>query len=86
MIMTELLISGVFFALMALCALWRVWKGPNAADRQVAADSADSLLCCAMILFSIYSGRGIYLDIALIGALMGIIDTILVGRYLERRL
>ncbi len=39
-----------------------------------------------MILFSVYSGRGIYLDIALIGALMGIIDTMLVGRYLERRL
>ncbi len=33
MIMTELLVFGVFFALMALCALWRVWKGPNAADR-----------------------------------------------------
>ena len=86
MSMLELLVFGVFFALLALCALWRVLKGPGAADRQVAADSADSLLCCAMILFSIYSGRGIYLDIALVGALLGIIDTMLVGRYLEGRL
>ena len=40
----------------------------------------------AMILFAIFSGRGIYLDIALVGALFGIVDTMLVGRYLEGRL
>ena len=37
-----------------------------------------------MILFSLYSGRGVYLDIALLAALFGIVDTILVGRYLEK--
>lgn len=86
MSMLELVVFGAFFALLALCSLYRVAKGPTAADRMVAGDSADSLLCCAMILFSMYSGRGIYLDIALIGALLGIIDTLLVGRYLEGRL
>ena len=84
--MIELLIAAVFFALLALVTCYRVAKGPNAADRMVAADAADDLLCCAMILFSMYSGRGIYLDIALVGALLGIIDTMLVGRYLEGRL
>ena len=84
--MTELLIFGIFFAVMAVCLLWRVAKGPTAADRIVAADGADNLLCCAMILFAMFSGRGIYLDIALVGALFGIIDTMLVGRYLEGRL
>ena len=84
--MTELLIFGIFFAVMAVCLLWRVAKGPTAADRIVAADGADNLLCCAMILFAVFSGRGIYLDIALVGALFGIIDTMLVGRYLEGRL
>ena len=84
--MTELLIFAVFFAVMALACTWRIKKGPSAADRVVAADSADSLLCCALILFAMFSGRGIYLDIAIVGALFGIIDTMLVGRYLERRL
>ena len=84
--MIELLIFGIFFAVMAVCLLVRVAKGPTAADRIVAADSADSLLCCAMILFAMFSGRGIYLDIALVGALFGIVDTMLVGRYLEGRL
>ena len=39
----------------------------------------------AMILYSLYSGRGIYLDIAVICAMLGIVDTMLVGRYLEKR-
>ena len=39
----------------------------------------------AMMLFSLYSGRGIYLDIAIITAMLGIINTMLVGRYLDRR-
>ena len=84
--MTELLIFGIFFAAMAVCLLWRVAKGPSAADRMVAADGADNLLCCAMILFAIFSGRGIYLDIALVLALLGFVGTVFVGRYIERRL
>ena len=82
----DLIIGAAFFALLALIAVYRIAKGPGAADRMVAADAADDLMCCAMILFSVYSGRGIYLDIALIGAILGIIDTLLVGRYLEGRL
>ena len=81
--MTELMIFAVFFALLAAMCMFRLLKGPTAADRMVAADNTDILLCCAMILFSLYSGRGVYLDIALICAMFGIIDTIAVGRYLE---
>ena len=84
--MIELIIFAVFFGLMALTLVYRLAKGPTTADRMVAADACDDLLCCALILFSMYSGRGIYLDIALVGALLGIIDTMLVGRYLEGRL
>lgn len=84
--MLELLIFAVYFVVLALVSLWRVAKGPSAADRMVAGDAADVLVCCAMILFSIFSGRGIYLDIALVGAILGVLDTMLVGRYLERRL
>ena len=83
--MTDLLIFAIFFALCAALCVVRLAKGPTAADRMVAADSADILLCCAMILFSLYSGRGVYLDIAIISALFGIIDTIAVGRYLDKK-
>ena len=78
--MIELLIGAIFFALMALSLVFRVAKGPSAADRMVAGDACDNLLCCAMILFSMYTGRGIYLNIALIGAFLVIIDTMFVVR------
>ena len=83
--MTELLIFAIFFALLAALTVYRLAKGPTAADRMVAGDSADILICCAMILFSLFSGRGVYLDIAIICALFGIIDTIAVGRYLDKK-
>ncbi len=82
--MSDMLIFAIFFAALAIISLYRVAKGPSAADRQVAVDSADILITCALVLFSIYSGRGVYLDIAVISALLGIIDTMLVGRYLEK--
>ena len=83
--MTDLLVFAVLFAFLAIVCVYRLVKGPTAADRMVAGDHADILLCCAMILFSLFSGRGVYLDIALICALFGIIDTIAVGRYLDRK-
>ena len=81
--MMELLVFSAAYAFLAAISLYRLAKGPSAADRMVAGDSMDVLVCCAMILYSLYSGRGIYLDIAIICALFGIVDTMLVGRYLE---
>ncbi len=84
MMKTDLIVFAVLFAgLAAVCLIRRV-KGPTSADRMVAADAADILICCAMVLFAMYSGRGIYLDIAIIGAMLGIVDTMLVGRFLEK--
>ena len=85
--MIELLIFAVAYAfLAALNALnfYRLMKGPTPADRMVAGDSMDVLVCCAMVLYSLFSGRGIYLDIAIICAMLGIVDTMLVARYLEK--
>ena len=81
--MIDLLIFSLLFALFAALNFYRLFKGPNAADRMVAGDSMDILVSCAMVLFALYSGRGIYLDIAIISAMLGIIDTMLVGRYLD---
>ena len=86
MTMLELLVCAVALGLMGSITLYRLAKGPTAADRAVAADSADILITCAMVLFSLYSGRGVYLDVAIISAMLGILDTMLVGRYLEGRL
>ena len=75
--MTELMIFAVVYALLAAVNFYRLIKGPTAAD------TMDILIACAMVLFSVWSGRGIYLDIAIITAMLGILNTMLVGRYLD---
>ena len=82
--MIELLVFAVAYAFLAALNFYRLTKGPTAADRIVAGDSIDIIVTCALVLFSLYSGRGIYLDIAIISAMLGIINTMLIGRYLDK--
>ena len=82
--MSDLLIFAIAFAVLATLNLIRLAKGPTPADRMVAGDAVDLLLCCALILFSLFSGRGIYLDISIICAAFGIIDTMVVGHLLGK--
>ena len=86
MIMNELLWFAICFIVLALCLLVRLIKGPSVADRAVVADSIDILSDMALILFALYSGRAVFIDIALITALLGFIGSTIVARYLEGKL
>ena len=37
----------------------------------------------ALVLVAMYSGRGIYLDIAIVTAILGFLSPVLFGKYLE---
>ena len=84
--MSELLFFAICFIVMALCLLIRVIIGPSVADRAVAADSIDLLSDMALILFALYSGRSVFIDIAFITAILGFIGSTIVARYLEGKL
>lgn len=84
--MTELLFFAICFVVLALMLLYRLFKGPSAADRAVSADAIDILADLALILFALYSGRGIYLDIALVTAVLGFVGSTLISKYLEGKL
>ena len=84
--MIGLLIAAIVLLVLALALLYRVFRGPTAADRIAALDAMDLTVSLAMALYSLYTGRGIYLDIALVLALLGFVGTVFVGRYIERRM
>ncbi|MBQ7174615.1 MAG: cation:proton antiporter [Lachnospiraceae bacterium] len=84
--MQELLFFAVCFIVLALCLMFRLIKGPSVVDRAVTADSIDILSDMALILFALYSGRSVFLDIAFITAILGFIGSTIVARYLEGRL
>ena len=52
-------------------------------DRVVAGDCVDVLTDVALVLVALYSGRGIYLDIAIVTAILGFLSQVLIGKYLE---
>ena len=84
--MTELLYFAVCFIILALVICIRLYKGPSAADRAVAADCMDIMSDAALILFALRTGRGIFLDIALVTAVLGFVGSTIVAKYLEGKL
>ncbi len=84
--MTDLLFFAICFVVLALTLIIRFIKGPSVADRAVCADSMDILSDMALILFALYSGRSVYLDIAIVTAILGFIGSTLVAKYLEGKL
>ena len=84
--MTDLLFFAICFVVLALTLIIRFIKGPSVADRAVCADSMDILSDMALILFALYSGRSVYLDVAIVTAILGFIGSTLVAKYLEGKL
>ncbi len=84
--MSELLFFAICFVVLALVLMIRLAKGPSVADRAVAADAIDILADMALILYALHSGRSVYLDIAIVTALLGFIGSVMIARYLEGRL
>jgi multisubunit Na+/H+ antiporter MnhF subunit len=64
--------------------LFRFFKGPDAANRLLALDALTILGVAVFALLALYFGRGIYLDVALVFALVGFAGVVLFGRFLER--
>ena len=81
--MIELLIAAIFFALLALTLFYRLAFGPTLADRAIAGDAIEMLAATSLLCYALYSGRGIYLDISLVVAILGFIGTLLIAKYLE---
>lgn len=86
MIMNEFVFAGICFVVLALVLMIRLIKGPSVADRAITADAIDILSDMALILFALYSGRSIFLDIAFVTAILGFVGSVMVSRYLEGKL
>jgi len=78
-----LLPSAILVALALTFALMRFLKGPRALDRVVAFDALTIISLTAIVLAGLVSGRAIYLDVALVYALLSFLGVIVAARYLE---
>lgn len=80
--------SSAFFVLMAALTLAfvRCIKGPTSADRVVALDAMTIAGISVIVMLAVFAGRVIYLDVAMVYALLSFLGVVAVARYLERGL
>jgi len=76
--------GGLLLIFMLLCLI-RFILGPTIPDRIVALDTMNTLVVAGMILVGAAYEEVIYIDIAIIYALLSYISTLYVAKYLEGR-
>ena len=80
------LATAVVATLALLLTLLRFVRGPSLTDRVVALDVSSIVVISLIALMAVVSGRGIYLDVALVYGLLGFLGVLVVARFLERGL
>ncbi len=77
----------IFFSFIAAgvtLALARAALGPTTSDRVVGVDGTVTITTALMVLLGAFFDRYIYLDVALVYAVLGFIGVLAVARYMER--
>ena len=72
---------AIHIALVAV-VLWRVWRGENIVDRLIGADLIAVLSLAALVLLALIHRDGIYIDVALALAALGLIGSIALAKYI----
>ena len=83
MIETLFLWVAVFLGAYIILAAIRVAAGPTAPDRAVALDTVNTLVVAAMLALGIGYNEVLYIDIAIVYALLSFISTLYIAKYLE---
>ncbi len=68
---------------IVLCLL-RLLKGPTAPDRAVAVDTTATITTALLVLLGSTFGRYVYLDVALVYAILTFIGSVAIARFLEK--
>lgn len=92
MVATE--VSGVLAVALAvaticlvaalLAAAWRLWVGPNLADRVVALDMVSMVMVVFLVVFKLVSGDNAYIYVAIALALIAFLATVAFANYIDR--
>ena len=84
MITIALYASIAMVTLAALLNVYRLIQGPDAPDRVLALDTLYINAIALIILLGITLGTLMYLEAALLSAVMGFVSTVAAAKYLKR--
>lgn len=79
--------TAVYAALVlvsALCVLcgYRTIRGPTVPDRVVAIDTIATNVVAIAVLFALQTGRGLFITVGLVLAIIGFITTVTVAKFI----
>jgi multicomponent Na+:H+ antiporter subunit F len=75
-------VLGLLF-LSVVMAIIRAIKGPTAPDRIVGLDTINTIVIVGMVIFGFATNSVIYIDVAIVYALLSFISTLFIAKYLE---
>lgn len=77
---------SVFLLVVAVFILFaRLVKGPTIADRVLAADTVNSVVIGVIVLVGMYYGNEMFMDIAIVYAMISFLGTLSVSKYIMGR-
>ncbi len=75
--------AAVFVLVILVClALARLFLGPTAADRAVAVDTVNTLSVAVLILLGVAYQQIIFIDVAIVYAVLSFVSTLYIAKYL----
>jgi multicomponent Na+:H+ antiporter subunit F len=77
-------ISVALLLAAAALVLWRIAKGPTAADRVIAVDLLSMLVVASLVAASIIAAESSYLDVAIAYACIAFLGSIALARFISR--
>lgn len=84
MIEIALIFASTCYGLALVLDLWRIVRGPDAADRILALDTMVINVIALLVLYGIWRGTAIYFEAAMLIAMVGFVSTVAYCRYLLR--
>jgi len=81
--MSEIIFLAIIGLGITLCLL-RMLKGPPAPDRVVAVDTIATITPALLVLLGSIFERYVYLDVALVYAVLTFIGSVAIARFLEK--
>ncbi len=76
------LFSVTVLAALMLLAMVRLFKGPTSADRVVALDAINTLVVASMIVLAAAFRQILFVDVAIVYALLSFVGTLYIAKYL----
>lgn len=80
---TEFFIVLIILLIAVIMAVIRIILGPTAPDRVVGLDTINTIVIVSMVVFGAIYEQVIYIDVAIVYALLSFISTLFIAKYLQ---